>query len=455
VAEALIVRGLRSTLALLAVLVGLGAYIYFGGAEKSSDPPAEKVFKSLESAKVEELLVKSESGDLTTLKKEGDAWKIVAPIAAAAAESDASGIANALADLSIARVVEENPGDVKEYGLDAPRVQVDFKAEGGKKTGRLIIGSRTATGGNLYVRHDDDKRVLLVPQFHEATFNKSTFDLRDKAIVKFDRAKVDGLDVTVAGAAGKALELKKADGEWKLTTPVAARGDSSAAEGLVSALESAQMKAVVSAAPTPEELKKYGLDKPQVTVNAHLGSARATLLAGAKAADSTVYVRDASRPDVFTIEATTVDGFKKPADDYRKKDLFDFRAFTATRVELARADQTIVFERIKGKDAQSPDTWRRASPNAADADREKVEKLLSGLADIRAVSFVDKNAKTGLNAPALTVVAKFDEGKKEERVTFGKNGADAFAIRPDDPTPSKVDATKLDEALKALDELSK
>lgn len=449
-------RGLRSTLALLVVLIGLGAYIYFGGAKSTSDdPPAEKVFASLEPAKIEELQVKSESGDLTTLKKEGEAWKIVAPIAAAAADSDASGIANALADMSIARVVEENPADVKEYGLDAPRMRVDFKADGGKTTGALLIGSKTATGGNLYIRRNDDKRVLLIPQFHESTFNKATFDLRDKAIVKFDRAKVDGVDVAVAGTTAKPLELKKADGEWKLTTPFAARADASAAEGLVSALESSQMKAVVTGAPTPADLAKYGLDKPQATINLHLGSARATMLVGGKADETAVYVRDASRPDVFTLDAKTVEGFKKAADEYRKKELFDFRAFTATRVELTRDGQTVVFERVKGKDAQSPDTWRRVSPNPGDPDRTKTESLLSGLADIRATSFADKSAKTGLNAPVLTVVAKFEEGKKEERVTFGRNGADAFATRLDDPTPSKIDAAKLDEALKALDELSK
>ncbi len=446
-------RGLRSTLALLVVLVGLGAYIYFGGAKKSSDqPPLEKVFASLESGKIEELQVKSESGDATTLKKEGDAWKIVAPIAAPAADVESTGIANALADMDIARVVEENPADVKEYGLDTPRMQVDFKADGGKVSGKLLVGSKTATGGNLYIRRNDDKRVLLIALLHETTFNKSTFDLRDKSIVEFDRAKADGLDVN---AGSNSFELKKVDGDWKLTAPISARADGSAAEGLLSSVESALMKAVVSSSPTPADLKKYGLDKPQATVNVHLGSARASMLVGAKADDTTVYVRDASRPDVFTLEASTVDGFKKPVNDYRKKELFDFRAFSSTRVELTRNGQAVVFERVKAKDTQSPDTWRRVSPNAADADREKVESFLSGLADIRATSFADKSAKTGLNAPALTVLAKFEEGKKEERVTFGRSGTDAFAIRPDDPSPSTIDAVKLDEALKALDELSK
>ena len=55
----------------------------------------------------------------------------------------------------------------------------------------------------------------------------------------------------------------------------------------------------------------------------------------------------------------------------------------------------------------------------------------------------------------MTVVAKFDEGKKEEKVTFGKVGSDVYAARTDDPGAAKIEAEKFDEAVKALDELSK
>jgi hypothetical protein len=74
---------------------------------------------------------------------------------------------------------------------------------------------------------------------------------------------------------------------------------------------------------------------------------------------------------------------------------------------------------------------------------------------MRASSFVDSSAKTGLNSPALTVVAKFDEGKKEERVTFGKVDNDVYAARPGEAGAAKVDATEFNEASKTLDELSK
>jgi hypothetical protein len=446
-------RGLKSTLALLVILIGLGAYSYFVVSKKSGDSGTskqEKLFASVEADKVEELKIKSATGERTTVKKENGSWKIVEPVAAPASQSDASAVVNALADTEIVRVVDDNPADVKEYGLDAPRIEVDFTSAGGKPSGRLLIGEKTTTGGNLYARRNDEKRVVLIAQYHESALNKSTFDLRDKAIVKFERDKVTGVDVT---ADGKVIEFTKSGSDWRMTRPLDARADTSAVEGLLGRLESAQMKSIESGNPSPADLKKFGLDKPSATVNLNLGSARATVTVGGKA-DGGVYVRDSARPDVMTVDNAVAEDLKKSADDYRRKDVFEFRAFTATKVELTRNGQTVAFERVKGQ-ADAPDKWRRVSPSPAEPEARKVETLLAGLADMRASSFVDAKTKTGVDAPALSVVATFDEGKKTERVTFGKVGNDVFAVRPDEPGAAKIETEKFDEAVKSLDELAK
>ena len=87
---------------------------------------------------------------------------------------------------------------------------------------------------------------------------------------------------------------------------------------------------------------------------------------------------------------------------------------------------------MKGKDATAEDKWRRASPNAADADKEKMSVFLAKLESVRATTFVDSTAKTGLDSPVMTVYAKFDDGKKEERVKFGKSADSVYASRVGD-----------------------
>jgi len=66
--------------------------------------------------------------------------------------------------------------------------------------------------------------------------------------------------------------------------------------------------------------------------------------------------------------------------------------------------------------------------------------------------------KDTINIPinqTARVLVKFDDGKKEEKVSFGKNGSDVYALIAGQPGAGKIEAEKFDEANKALDELSK
>ena len=454
-------RGLKTTIALVVVLGGLFAYIYFvtwkqpeGGAGDSTTK-LEKVYPGLQSDKIDEIHVHSESGDSTVLKKDKDGWKIVEPMPAAAQESEASGIANALSQLEIARAIDDNPSNLVEYGLGAPRVEIQFKAAGDKDFKKLFIGQKTPTGANLFAKRNDDKRVFTIAAFQDSTFNRSTFDLRDKTAIKFDREKVDHVEVT---ADNKTLELAKTGGDWKVVKPVQAPSDPAAAEGLIGKVQSAQMKSIVTENVTPADLKKYGLDKPTASITLSLGSAKASLLLGGKAGDGSLYAKDASKPIVMTVDPTLVDDFKKGPDDYRRKDLFAFRAYDATHIELTRAGQTVAFDKVKGAKPEDEDKWRvtkAAGAKPVDADKDKMGVFLAKLESLRAMSFADAKTKTGLDSPSLTVYAKFDEGKKEERVMFAKSGSDVYAGRTGEPGAAKVNPTEYDEVIKKLDELAK
>jgi hypothetical protein len=447
-------RGLRSTIALAVVLAGLGAYIYFVTWKKPAEPVSkqDKVFAGVQTDKIDELKVTSDKGDVTTLKKDNGNWQLVAPVAARADEAEASGIVNAVGQVEIVRVIDENPSDLKGYGLDMPRVEVDFKAAGDKDYRRLLIGEKSPTGADLFARRNDEKKVFLIPASQETTLNRSTFELRDKTLLKFERDKVDGVEMN---AGGKTVQLAKDGTEWKLTQPLQVRADYGAVEGLIGKLQTTAIKSIVADSASAADLKKYGFDKPTAKVDLKLGSASATLLLGGTAEDKTVYARDASKPAVVTVESTLADDLKKGADEFRRKDVFEFRAYNANRVELTRNGQTVAFDKVKGSGNDAVDKWRRVSPTAGDADKDKIDALLSRLSNMRATSFVDASAKTGLNMPALTVFAKFDDGKKEERVTFAKVGNDVYAGRPGEPGAAKVDAMDFTEANKTLDELSK
>jgi hypothetical protein len=427
------VRRLRSFLFLVVAAAGLGAYIYFVEAKRapSSEPAAKpKVFGEVAPDKIEEITVALKDGDRTTLQKSGNDWQIVQPATFAADQTEASSIATNLSTLEVQHVVDENPGDLKEYGLTEPRADIAFRLAGTKEPKRLLIGNKTATNSDIYAKIPSEKRVILVPGYLESTFVRSTFDLRDKGALKFDRDKVDTIQL-VSG--GKTVGIKKEGNEWMLTEPLKARADFGTVEGLLGPLSSAQMKKIVSAEPPPPgDVKKYGLAAPAITARIGAGSTQATLAVGGDAEDGTVYARDLSRPSVFTLESTVATELKKGAADFRRKDVFEFRPFNAKRIEVSRNGQTVVFERTENKDAKGVATekWIQTAP-----------------------SFVDSVAGTGLDAPAMTVVVRYDDGKHEERVTFAAKGDEVHAARAGEPGAAKIAKTDYDSAIKAIDEL--
>ena len=439
-------RGVRSLLVLLVIAAGFGAYLYFVEAKRDPLDTSEKHDKvfSVEADKVEEITVKSESGDRTTLKKNGGEWQIVAPAdkAARADAAEASGISTNLSNLEQQRVVEENATNLGDFGLDKPRVEVSFKSGGAEQT--LQIGSKTPTGNDLYAKLGGKSKVFLIAAYLESTFNRSTFDLRDKTALKVDTQAVDSLEVTTESGTKKFAKVNNA---WQLASPAEPRSDAVAVDNAITRVLGAQMKSLAPA----KDLKEYGLDTPAATARIGTGSAHATLLIGKAAEEGSVYAKDEARPEVFTIESGILDDLKKAPVEFRQKDVFDARSFNTTKLELTRAGSSWTFEKVteKAKDGAETEKWRQVSPAAKDADTQKVNALLSTLTGARADSFVEK-APTA--KPELVVALTFDNGKTE-RVTLLKSGADAYAVRASDSGAAKIPVTVVDDIVKSVEGL--
>jgi hypothetical protein len=435
-------RGVRTFLVLLVLAAALGGYLYYDSKHEPGDQKKlEKVFADVQSDKIDIVTVKSDKGETTTARRQGTGWQLTRPVATGADESEISGITSNLASMEVQRVVDDQPGDLKQYGLDPPRIDVTF-ASGGKDR-RILFGQKTPTGSDMYAKLPDKPRVFLIPSFLETTFNKSPFDLRDKTILKIDRDKTDRFEIQ---SADHTVKLTRQGGDWKIAAPVDARADFGAIEGILGRLNSAPMKSIASPDADAAALKEYGLDKPDATVRVGAGSAEAGLAIGKAAAEGTVYARDLSRPMVFTVDKALADDLKKSPDDFRVKDLFDSRSFNTTRVEITYKGQTLAFEKDK-------DNWKQIAPANKAADTTRVEALLTALTNTRATGFADKIAGTGLDSPELTVSVKYEDGQKQEKVGFARKGTDVHAQRQGDASAAKIDASQLDAIEKALDAL--
>jgi hypothetical protein len=433
-------RGLTSTLILLVVLAGLVGYIYVvDRGDSGGDETTERAFASVSADAIEEVQITSADGETSRARKTDEGWQLVEPVETPADEDEISSITSSLASLDIQRTVDEAPTDLAQYGLDPARIEVTFRVAGETEPKRILFGERTPTGGDLYARLPDETRVVLVSSFLDSTFNKSAFALRRKNVVEIERADIDGVEL-VAGQ--RSVTMAKRGAEWRIVEPIAARADFGAVEGALERLASARMQSIV--APEADDLTPYALDPPIAAFTALSGSSRATLLLG-ETSDALLYAKDASRPMVFTVAPTLYTDLIRDVSEYRRKDLFDARSFTATRAEIRRDGETIVLEKTAGTEGTA--VWRNAA--GEDVDTAAVEGLLTTLSSLRAESF-DATAHAALKTPALTVVMRFDDDRTEE-VTFARAGDEVVASRADEPGSARVEAARFDEAVTALD----
>ena len=473
-------RGAKSLLILLGVAVALGGYIYF--IELKRDPSGtpekkDKVF-TVESGKIEELEIRAASGEVTSLKKQGDNWQIVQPAGIDVDPSEVTSVVSTLETLEMQRSLEDNPSSVKEYGLEPPRLSVGFKTASDPAMKRLQIGKKTPTGSDIYARVEGQPKLFLISAFLEDSLNKTPFNLRDKTVLKIDRVGVDMVSLEPQGQ--PAMTFQRKESEWRFTKPIDARADFSAVDNIVGKVAQAKMKALEPAPPgkelSPADLKKYGFDKPQASATLGVGSTRATLQLGGKKDDTTIYARDLARPTlIFTLESSLLDDFKHKPADLRKKDLFDFRSFTAVGMDLSMGKDAATFAKVKeepekpkddkdkdkDKDkAKAPETppapvekWKLTKPTAKDIDQTKVTDLLTTLSNLRADTFADKAATGG---EELVVTARFGDPAKPqtERVIFRKSGGAVHAIVAGEPGAAVVSTADFDKAVTIFKELA-
>jgi hypothetical protein len=454
-------RGGKSFLILLVLALGFGAYLYFVEARRDvsdTDTPKPTKVWTLDENKIEEIQIHSAGGETTTLKKNGTTWQIVAPQTAEADEEAVSTIVSRLASLDYTKSVEDNPASVKQYELDPPRATVGIRLTGETAVHRLELGTKTLTGADVYARVEGQPKVFLLSSTTDDSVDRSTFDLRDKTVLKFDHDKADSLAIAATGGPAATL-AKKGPDEWQLTAPSVSRADANAVETLVSKLSQAKMKSI-AAEDGSKDLKKYGLDKPQMTVTIGGGSTRGSLELGSKAPDGSIYARDASRPIVFTVDATLIDDLKKKPEDLREKLLFAFRSFTAVNFDVTHGNESFSFAKQKAP-APAPnsttpapaDTWKQTKPSARDVDQGKMTDFLINLANLKADSFTDHPASGG-DEWVFTVRFGEDASPKEERVTFRKSGTVVQGQRQGEPSAAVVSTADFDKVVAGFKELA-
>jgi hypothetical protein len=447
-----------STTVLAVLLVGLGAFYYVYEIRQAPErekqaATKDRLWKDLEGKDVEEIVVRKGGAEALRLKRAGESWSLVAPVAAAADRRAADDLALSLATARVEREIEANPQKPADFGLAPPAAEVTFTAKGQART--LRLGAKSPSGMWAYAQAGDKPAVLLVPESLLRDAGKVPAEFRDRTLLAFERKDVKGLEVRgPAGQVVAAAAVKGAD-EWQVTAPLTAPGDRDAVTGLLEKVRAAKIKEFVTDA--PKSLAEYGLDRPtRLTLVLGEGASRSTRTLGfgkPVAEKKAVYAQREGDAAVLLVEEDLWKAVPTSAMALRDKTVFAYDRGKLERVELESPKGKVALAQQDGK-------WRITAPVALAADEGAVSQLLYKARDLRAREFVAESAARlaayGLDKPAIRLTVWEKEAKEPRTLLLGpareKDRAYAATQGPE-ARVAAIDASALDDLARGVTDL--
>ena len=187
----------KGTAGMMVVFLSLGLYYFFVDVPTEKKKAEEKEIAGkvlhFKIADIEEFsLIKNK--ETITLKQTKDrTWSILQPLKAAGDKPETESFLSEIENLKKFRVVEKNPKDLTQYGLQNPTFKIHLKFKEDKEK-TLVLGHDSPMGGKIYLKFKNEPKVLLAAT-SKTRFDKSVYDFRDKTIFNFSSGAINQIQI--------------------------------------------------------------------------------------------------------------------------------------------------------------------------------------------------------------------------------------------------------------------
>lgn len=419
---------------LVCALAFIGIYYLVGWRTQKSDKAAAEPYKAAFTVKGADItaltITRPAKPDQAAIRldKAGSGWNVVQPVDTAA---DGSVVDTSCDNLTSARITQTEPYStdrLKAFGLDPAQISVEMQTKNGAKH-TLLIGNKVFDGSSVYAIIDGAKSVSVLPDSVLTSTDKSLDDWRDHTVLRITSSQVPAF--TLKTPSGD-LALAKTKDQWNFTKPTETRADQDSINALLTAVQNAKFTNVASE--KPEDLPKYGLSNPAVTLTASDDTGKKFTLDIGKKDGNDYFARDASRPMIFHVNSDLYTQLTKNFSDLRDKKVVHVDAADLNRIEIHNDHGSLVAEK-------SGDNWKIDSPDAQKGKNAASYKLVDPLTELRADQVIDHpggDVTSKLAKPAIEVTLT-DKNKKTTTLKVSKPAGDVvYAQSSDVPAVYKL-----------------
>ena len=423
----------KKILALSLFLAVLAAAIVWVNRNEKLRPAAAGTLLDIPGDAVEKIELRHKGGRFVFSRRD-TLWHLEEPLAAKADKVALESILDNFCQLKYDRLVAEDGRDLKTFGLDDPEIELKLFSRN-RPTVAVLLGVKNSLDDSSYAKLANGNQVVSLAAYKRNDLEKDLFAFRDKKFLDVDAMSVNALDLRYGESR---FVLARKDDRWFLEKPVYSLASAAKVDDLLAAASTLEALSFAPAAAGDE----FGLAAPLLTADFR-GSAGSRRIAVGKKGER-FFARVEGAAEVCGIDAGFLEKFAGDASAWREKKVARFYAYDVRDLSYRRGS----FQFTVRKDAAG--TWQFASPlPGKQLDTEKVDALLTALADLEAGEFID--APLPLPVAATRVVLKtqdqVDPGKQSEIVMEFHAGAGEMVIarNPALPYAFKVDRGILEQ----------
>jgi hypothetical protein len=449
---------LRTTLVLLALVLGIGLYIKFIESKRPNTEEANRRAGNVVNFERDNIdgIVIQNGEERIELKRADKKWRMESPVKDAA---DSSTIDSLLFDLEDwkrestipAKEIETDKNKMAEFGL--AKAKLRLKLMGKEAPPEILFGNNAALENRTYVRLENSKDVLVASQSIKNAISKKAEDFRDRRLTETVATQVTRL--ALKSPAGE-MELQKQGEHWQITKPLRARADDQKVNDLIAQITTSRIAQFVT--DDRGDLHPYGLSEPRGTVTIFTAddkNGQLLQIGGSPEKEKEqVYVRFAPRSFVFAVPKAIETVLNTKPNDLRDRRLVRFDSNQLDRITIDAPGKTKTVLARKGEN------WTIASRKNEPANAAEARRLIDTLSNEQVTKFVEDVSsdlpKYGLDKPQLTVTLSSYASENTAETTAGEHalatiafgkieGDNVFARVGDEPFVVAVRKALLDE----------
>ncbi|HEX7502084.1 MAG TPA: DUF4340 domain-containing protein [Acidobacteriota bacterium] len=368
----------KKILALALLLAVLIVAIVYVDRRAKGKPAVEGTLIDMPAASVEKIELRNKNGRFVFALRDMQ-WYLVEPLAAKADKVALESILDNFCELKYDRLVAENARELEGFGLDSPEIELKLFAKGmNQPEASVMLGAKNGLDDSSYAMLAAGGKVVSIAAYKRIDLEKGLFAFRDKKFLEIDASAVSALGYRVGD---KALAFTKKNEQWLMDTPVYSLAQDAKVNDILTAASTLEALSF-AAAPDAAARRGFGLEKPLLTAEFRSAGSFRRITVGQKGERFFAWVEGTS--EICEIAKDLPDKFSGDAALFREKKVARFYAFDVRELAFQRG----LFNFSVRKNAAG--AWEFAKPAAGrKPSAEKIERLLSALADCEAGGFID------------------------------------------------------------------